>query len=696
VSTSKSLSLSVGRAFFGTFASLREVQKRSIEPLLDGRDTLIRAATASGKTEAAIAPLIDRYLDRLVTADGQVRIVVVSPTRALVNDLWRRLEPPLAALGIAVGVRHGERNHLQNSQPPAVIITTPESFDVEVGRHPKAYAGVLAVVLDEAHLLYNTQRGMQVAICIERLQLWLERRLQVVALSATIGEAKEVWAFFRPGTQIAEVAVSEQRPLDYRIRLDVTIDELVQLLERVADQKVLVFVSSRRMCDAVVDALRRHRRDHVWAHHSSLSRDSRETAEEEFERATAGVCVATSTLELGIDIGAIDLVVLYGVPADWQSLVQRVGRGNRRADCVQALLLVPDGDRDSLFSNFGFQALLLQSQTSELIAGRAQDMYGAVAQQLASWLVAEGRHRGANTLVKPFGPWRHLDPDTVYAIADELVQHEVLQRHPAYHRYGPDAGAYALERTWELWSNFAGGGRELRVSNAGRDVGRISGGDAERMRPGDVFLLGGRRWRVEGTSGFDVFVGSTNAAPTVQLRYASNKPEPGPLLAEAIRRTIVCGDPAAHVQPASSRDLIQSLCDDLAPLAGDGALSHAEFDGRHVYVTFAGSRLNRWIAEWSGDARADVNEFVLCTGCAIAWHTLPTRVGDLRGAASTSPTTQTRFQRWLPADLQAREANSVQLSPIGYEAVLRRLRSAMLRPIRVDQLAPFGWPERQR
>ena len=211
-----SLSPAVGRAFFGDFKDLRPAQRQAIPDVLAGHDALIRSATASGKTEAAIAPLVERYLRPLLHEKG-VTLLIVSPTRALVNDLHRRLVQPLASLGVSVGVRHGERNQLQSTQPPAVLITTPESFDIEVGREAAALSTVRSVVLDESHLLYNTQRGLQVAITIGRLENWTGRDVQVVGLSATIGRTSDVWSFFRPGRDVRSIDVQGNRPMDLQL-----------------------------------------------------------------------------------------------------------------------------------------------------------------------------------------------------------------------------------------------------------------------------------------------------------------------------------------------------------------------------------------------------------------------------------------------------------------------------------------------
>jgi ATP-dependent helicase Lhr and Lhr-like helicase len=685
----------VGRAFFGDFAKLRAVQAKAIPAIVSGADALVRAPTASGKTEAAIAPIVSRYLDDLRRPEPGVGVIIVSPTRALVNDLHRRLEGPLERLGIRCGVRHGERNDLRLVEPPAVLLTTPESFDIEVGREPVAFEQVRAVVLDEAHLLYNTQRGMQIAIAIQRLQTWLCSDVQVVGLSATIGSSADVWRFFRPGYEVEDVIDKNGRGIDAQLRLNVSITELAGLLGKVDDTKVLVFANSRRDCDRIADQLKRSDlKCSVFTHHSSLPREVREATENGFEAAGAAICVATSTLELGIDIGSIDLVVLFGIPADWQSLAQRVGRGNRRSTKIEALLCASSehAQPDSISQLFGFQALILQITDPEITDARPREIFGAAGQQLASWLVANERFRGINPLVEPMKAWSHLDAETVNSILDELTEHDVLTKHPAYRQYGPARGAHELERTWDLWSNFAGAGREVDVFALGAAVGRVSARDAERLETGDCFLLGGQRWRLVSRSMFEIEVRPVKTAPNFQLRYGSAAPTQGPLHAEAIRRVLL--SPVAQfceIRPSAVREKLESTAAELAPLAADEWIPMTrDSNGRYLYLTFAGALVNTGISSAMADKTAVNGQFVLETDGPIDWTRIPTAFAELQLQSELpSSRSRTRFQEWLPDEIARREQLSADRAPYGHDVVLRRLRAAVESPTPIELIDRF-------
>src|SRR5689334_10478068 len=218
-----SLAQPVGSAFYGAFKELRPCQREAIRPILEGHDVLLLSPTGSGKTEAVLAPLIQKYAREMRAAAGTT-ILYITPTRALANDLFRRLLPALEKLNISVGIRHGEQNDLARVRKPNVLITTPESLDVLMVSGERSIASARAIVLDEIHLTYNTQRGFQTATLLRRLELAAGSRHQVIGLSATVADSKDIWAFFRPGIDPVVVREEGRKPLDYHI-VETTCDQ---------------------------------------------------------------------------------------------------------------------------------------------------------------------------------------------------------------------------------------------------------------------------------------------------------------------------------------------------------------------------------------------------------------------------------------------------------------------------------------
>src|SRR5438876_678107 len=326
--------------FFGSFHRFFPIQDSIIPEVVNGRNVLAIAPTARGKTEAVLAPLAERALN----VAGETSVIYISPTRALVNDLEVRMKDVFTKLGLQLAVRHGERNTI-GDRAPNVIITTPESLDSMLSELPE-YAKnrlkqVRSVVIDEVHQFYGTRRGTQLLFGLERLKQYTSRPLQRVLLSATVPDPLKLAQFFQGSDdEIRVVSATGDRELEMDIdafeanTLHAEVDSFRRWINQllIENQKVLIFANTRNETDwlgwKLIDSLNAP----VYVHYSSLHRGYREFVEDRFRSGKRGVCVATSTLELGIDIGDIDAVVMYGAPHTVSSFMQRLGRGNRRTD----------------------------------------------------------------------------------------------------------------------------------------------------------------------------------------------------------------------------------------------------------------------------------------------------------------------------------------------------------------------------
>jgi ATP-dependent helicase Lhr and Lhr-like helicase len=250
----------VAQAFYGRFPKLWPAQEAAIRPILSRENVVVCAGTGSGKTEAILAPLVNLFWEDAVLSNSTA-ILYVAPTKALLNDVLRRIEKPLSDLGLRVGVRHGDRNDLKRAAIPHVLLTTPESLDVLLFGKSPALQGVRALILDEAHLLYNTQRGLQFSILVQRLRVQLSpRSLQWAALSATMSRLDDVRDFlFGEGETAQFLSFPAAKPIDAQIRSITSAEELVDLvglLEEGRPAKLLMFADSRRTCERLAGILR--------------------------------------------------------------------------------------------------------------------------------------------------------------------------------------------------------------------------------------------------------------------------------------------------------------------------------------------------------------------------------------------------------------------------------------------------------
>src|SRR5437867_2404913 len=392
--------------FERSFAAPTEAQARGWAAIAGGRHTLISAPTGSGKTLAAFLVCIDRLLRAAAAGrlPDQSQVVYVSPLKALSNDVHKNLSVPLQEMSqlawergymvpeIRIAVRTGDTPAAERQaaarRPPHIWITTPESFYILLtsasGR--RALAGVRTVILDEIHAVADDKRGSHLALSVERLQALAQEPITRIGLSATQRPIEEVARFLVGAADIdpdgtprcAIVDTGQRRALDLAIEIpgdelgpiatheiwDETVGRIAALT---AEQRTtLVFCNTRRLVERVAHQLsQKIGEDMVVAHHGSLSRKTRLNAEERLKKAEVKACVATASLELGIDIGAVDLVCQIGSPRSISVLLQRVGRSghwlggvpkgrlfpltrDELIECAALLYAVRRGDLDRL------------------------------------------------------------------------------------------------------------------------------------------------------------------------------------------------------------------------------------------------------------------------------------------------------------------------------------------------------------
>lgn len=530
-------------AFFARFGRFTPVQRQAIPHILEGSNVLITAATAAGKTEAGCVPLVEARLGE----EMPWYILYVAPTRALVNDIKERLLEPLKQLGVRTVRRTGDhKDGLTRSA--SVIVTTPESFESILcsrgdwfnGLHPLAL--VSGVVLDEIHLLQANPRGEQVRMLLERLRR-LRRQakrakqissdlLQIVALSATLtcphttvkrflGQGKVVEV---PGTRELEI-VSPDCPLP---ATEAAIVKYVESLGT-SDEKILVFCNSRRRVDDLTAYLKGEldgSRYQVHAHHGSLGQGPREEAERAAKELRRILLVATSTLELGVDIGDIDLVVLDGPAPDVSALLQRLGRGGRRTS-VTRLMLCASSVCEMLMNS----AMVECAMRGDLGPPFDGPNFAVLIQQVACFILqGKERDKSREKIVK------FLEFSVERSLAEELLTH-VVQTGLFVEEYG------RIRLGQELLDKVPTGGLYVNIESdyGNYVVDDISGGviaSGLRIRSGASLNVGGVNLQVKSWEDNRILVKkSKNGAPgDAEWSYSSRAWARGPCQPYALRR----------------------------------------------------------------------------------------------------------------------------------------------------------------
>nr|WP_291980663.1 DEAD/DEAH box helicase [Luteitalea sp.] len=331
------------------WASLRPFQQDAIAPLVAGQHALLLAPTAGGKTEAAMFPLFSRML----AEDWQgLSVLYVCPLRALLNNLHPRLEHYGRLFGRRVELWHGDVGDSSRrrivTDPPDVLLTTPESLEVMLitrrEHHDRLFSGLRAVVVDEIHAFAGDDRGWHLLSVLERLVFRAGRPLQRVGLSATVGnpEALLDWlAGTAPGPRtVLAPKGGAAGPVELEIDAVKTLSNAARVIAGLhRGEKRLVFCDSRSKVEDLASQLRALEVQ-TFVSHSSLSLDERRRAEEAFASGHDCVIVATSTLELGVDVGDLDRVIQIDAPVAVASFLQRLGRTGRRAGTTRNYLFL--------------------------------------------------------------------------------------------------------------------------------------------------------------------------------------------------------------------------------------------------------------------------------------------------------------------------------------------------------------------
>lgn len=473
-------------AFLGRFPRLTDLQAEALPVVHGGRDAVVVGPAASGKTEAALTPLCERLASG--PAGEGVGVLYVVPTRALANDTEVRVRDGCEALGLRLVIRTGDRPAaLRPGDRADLLVTTPESLDSLLCRWPEGFRGAVAVVVDEAHLLDHTVRGDQMGVLVRRLLRWhLARgRPQMVALSATIADPAGLGRRLFGG-EVVVVRAGHARPLEVLIA-----EDLPAALREVRARdltKVLVFCNTRREVEAAAARVREAGPwppERVAVHHGSLSRREREEVERAFRWWGAGVLACTMTLEVGVDIGDVDAVVLVGAPDGVEAFYQRVGRGCRRKAGLLALC-VPKGDEDRA----AFEGIIADARSGTLRPEPWDPDPAVAVQQVFSILF--GRRQGVARedvigVLAPLG-----SRETLAAILDHLHAEGFVEPAPR-DRLIATTKLMDLGERGAIHSNLADSGAvEVRDALTGRPLGEID----TPVAPGQGLTLGGRTWRV--------------------------------------------------------------------------------------------------------------------------------------------------------------------------------------------------------
>lgn len=612
------------------WSGLRPLQAAAVAPLTAGRHALLIAPTAAGKTEAALLPLLSRML-----GEGWcgLSVLYLCPLKALLNNLEARLSTLAGLCGRRAGVWHGDvparDKRRWRRDPPDLLLITPESIEAlltgtQLDPHGW-FADVRAVIVDELHAFAGDDRGWHVLALLERVERLAGRPLQRIGLSATVGNPAALLDWFAGHCAGARTLV--QPPAEVAAPAEVRIDYVGSLANAArvivalhAGEKRLVFCDSRLRAEELTS--------HLLAlgvrtslSHGSLSADLRRQAESTFAEARDCVIVATSTLELGLDVGDLDRVIQIDAPATVSGFLQRLGRSGRRAGSTRNCLFLATDD-DALLRALALLRLW-RRDCVEALAAPPQPWHLFV-QQLLTLILQE---RGL-----PLTDWQAWlgripgflpDRDTAARIVGHLLASGILWDDDGVLRFDRvGEQRYGGRHRPQLLSAFASDNL-ITVCCGREEIGRVHPLSFVESENRPLLLLAGRTWKLQYV---DWAAGIAHAIPAEgqgSTRWLGN----APLLSAAL-----CGEIRQLLQARAfddslsrrARNRLQDIYAAAPELPESGSLMVCTADGKILWWTFAGTVVNAVLAgrlkrEYGAPVRADACS-VRIDGGVDAWQ----------------------------------------------------------------------------
>ena len=587
------------------WTSLRPVQEQAGEALLAGANAVILAPTAGGKTEASMFPIISQLVE--AAPDG-IGALYIAPIKALLNNQAERLGLYTEMVGLRRFVWHGDTDDSSRrkflKEPVELLMTTPESLEVMLVSQrvdeAKLFGDLRIVVIDEVHALAGSDRGAHLMSVLERIARLSRHDLQRVGLSATVGNPDTILRWLQGSSKRPGQVVDPPKPASRRQLLVVHRPEL-RLLARDAarmalGQKSLFFCQSRSTTEKVAETMRRAGTT-VFVHHSAVSKEERLLAEETFHRETAdgsGACiVCTSTLELGIDVGDLDLVLQADAPDTVSSFLQRMGRTGRR-------------DGQAANTTFFCESSESVLQATALIELAKQGWVEAVPPQDRCWPVLI--HQLLTMALAGGGisaddAWAHLRlvPDFCGIERQEfdrvihwLLADGGLREASGQLVIGPKAEKrFGRKNFMELFAVFTSPVSYTVVTSAGQPLGSLQQEFVDRLVDGvSSFLLGGRGWVVQRIQHDDRRVFVDPAPRGKQPTWGGYIPQFLGLEVCQKMRDILLSSTAFPYLDEQATAVLKEKREAIQPLFQSGRTGIEVKDGELRWWTFAGGKIN--------------------------------------------------------------------------------------------------------
>ena len=488
------------------FSKLTEIQKKASPIILQKKDCLVIAPTGSGKTECSVIPIFS--LLKNSKKPNKIKMFYITPLRALNRDVFRRITKYAHESQLTIAIRHGDTSQKDRKKitenPPDILITTPETLVILLTQVKMldALTDLEWIVIDEVHELLASERGSQLSLSIERLELNSEYPLTRIGLSATVGNFNEAGKFVVGTKRKCEIIRDTSvRKYDVEIKYvegtisDVAEEIIANVLELDLNSPILLFTNARGEAEFLASILKEKSSIPIELHHGSLSKQVREETEQILREGRRGIVVCTSSLELGLDIGSVELVIHYGSPRQVSKFIQRIGRSKHNRDASAQGLIITNNPDDE----FEARAILDRVQDGSI---EEQKIHHGSLDVLAHHLVGLSMQLGEVSVDKAFNlvikayPFRNLKIENLVNVLDLLDSNYLIFFDRTKMTYWKKGGSfkYYFENLSTIpdilkFKVFDSVGKKIIGSLDQRFVGDF--GDS-----GNIFVLKGSQWRI--------------------------------------------------------------------------------------------------------------------------------------------------------------------------------------------------------
>ncbi|MEM3801736.1 MAG: DEAD/DEAH box helicase [Saccharolobus sp.] len=494
--------------------NLTSIQEMSFDPINNGNNTLIIAPTGYGKTEAALFPILNKMLKEEVKP---VTVIYITPLKALINDLLYRIEWWVSRLGFLASRKHGEvpqkEKNLRLKKIPHILVTTPEGLEIDLdwaSRFREHYKNVKWVIIDEVHELINSKRGTQLSLLLERLKSFIGNDFQRIGLSATVRDEENVAKFIFGSSERKASIIKLHDTRNFEIKIH-KIDNPISMwrnsaekIDQLLEKPTLIFTNSRFSTERLHEELEKLGNKEIYVHHSSVSRDLKNLAEDKLRNGNAKAVVCTKTLELGIHLGDIKKVIMLRPPTSVSSFLQRLGRSGHIVHGI------PKGEVICFYDFDVIEALGLYISAKNGIIEKPtiDDGLDIVARELLG-MVLQYQVIDINyaySVIKSSFVYKDLKLSTFLELVNYLAKNDIIKIDNGNLRLGP-----SFFRIWRFNKDSKNGwGRDFSeffslINNDdtftlkynGETVGEIDAVYVYRhVRANDIIRISGKLWKV--------------------------------------------------------------------------------------------------------------------------------------------------------------------------------------------------------